>query len=382
MPDTKKKKAGYLDSTYQVKKALKTPDTKMGLEFVGFRNVKPATFEVTYNGSQVLRDEEECYINKCIDDLQFTCNRQVKFVEVERGGWVHNIYVFKIHLNKIIDKNKRKPNGKLFRIEDVYSAFAYSLGKEWTLMYILYREYINGVIPEPEKLGIEVKDNSMYIDNKHIYDIWKYEEGVYTTFHGGNTSYGRTCFNAIFDLLIPEHDLVLLILNKIQEATTAYFKQNGAEHVTCKKAIIAASYDRGDAILMQLHNSKIKYEDFFGGDHRVNNQRIEVRHRLNVEYRSAWFFLNEYTLQRMIARNEPDYTVINLTTSGVGMQVGTEEYGKKPTINYILENSKRFKKQKIDKITSVKVNDKRVAIKDWNKKLNNNDVVYIKYKSI
>ena len=191
--------------------------------------------------------------------------------DYESGGFGFDIYFFTIYTNKVLDTSRYTPKGKLLRVENCSFSFEYDGGHAWALMYILIRE-----LQKKDNIlnlfKIEIRNDTLFIDNVEIAYIVKYIKEESYTLGGGGCTWHRTIFNATFDIFMSEDEIVKLICNKYKELTNYYFKGLGK----CDSVKIEYNFDHGSKILIKMSNN------------------------FEYEIRSNWYILNADNIQRFI----------------------------------------------------------------------------------
>ena len=240
-----------------IKKDLEHPNTLTGLRFRSFENEGIGILKVTYHG----HEEGGSYVYakevapKYVEDLQYSCNRIVKWTDHTSGDWFgSDTYHFDVLVNKIFDENKYKPVGDLLRVSNCYFAFEKDCGHDWALLYILHRALLDNSIPE--SVGIKIKKDKksgkdvIYFNNTKVAIIVEYEDETYHNFQGHGTSKNRTRFHATYDLLIPKifRDLYF---EKYKEIVNSYF---GDVDVKCMNVHIRHDWTYGDKIIIGFDN--------------------------------------------------------------------------------------------------------------------------------
>lgn len=231
------------------------------LRFIKISHIDSDKIEVSYRGHEVDGSyvPESSVVPEYIMDLQYSTNREVSFERRESGGFGFDIYHFKIYLKKIVDKDKYKPIGKLLRIKECSYAFIRECGHSWAYLNLLHTTEV------PESVGIKIKDNDIYIDNKPIAKIIEYEKKSGFMIHGHNTSKYRTKFNATYDLLIPEIELKDIFFIKGKEIINTYLDEFNSKLV-CIDFYLSYIGDYG-VVLIVCFNDKSK--NFSTGNHWV-----------------------------------------------------------------------------------------------------------------
>ena len=206
----------------EIIKSLKNPFTKSSLRFRKIHHIDNKIIKVSYFGHKVGGSyvSENSVTPIYIRDLQYSTNRVVEFENKNSRGFYSDVYYFVIYITKVVDKNKYEPTGTLLRIKDCYFAFISECGYSWAFLNLLHTN-INNI---PKNIGIEIKNNNIFIDNKLIAKIVEYEEKTNHHFSGHNTNYNRTRFNATYDLLISDNELQNLFFKKYSEIINFYLK--------------------------------------------------------------------------------------------------------------------------------------------------------------
>ena len=204
--------------------SLKNPLTKSSLRFRKIHHIDNKTIKVSYFGHEIGGSyvSESSVTPTYIRDLEYSTNREVNFENINsgEGGFGSDVYYFTIYIGKVVNKNKYEPIGTLLRIKDCYFAFISECGYSWAFLNLLHTN-INNI---PKNIGIEIKNNNMFIDNKLIAKIVEYEEKTNHHFYGHNTGCSRTRFSATYDLLFSDNELQNLFFKKYLEIINFYLK--------------------------------------------------------------------------------------------------------------------------------------------------------------
>jgi len=256
---------------------LKKPNTISDLKFAKILSVDKTKIKVAYLG----HEEGGSYVYgkwvapQYVLDLEWTLNRKVVWLEDESIGraakledmwhWGSDVYVFNIFYNKIVDKKKYVPEGKLYRI-DAHRAFARDCGHEWCLLMILHQFIMR---TEKGYADLLLEKGLITFRGERIARVVEYVEPRSYTSHGHNVSHGRTHWKATYEYLDKEkivshkvHAIMETILNTHLKAMNA--------KVTCEDVHEKTMPNTGDKLHFVFSTGKI----FVGGsDYRIPDKK-------------------------------------------------------------------------------------------------------------
>jgi hypothetical protein len=245
---------------------LKNLDTKTRLRYRRIESINKNEINVSFHGHEVGGSYVHDYevTPKYKEDIEYSTNRQAIWTGRSSGDFFgSDTYFFTIKPKIILDNNKYVPKGEILRVENCSFAFEYEGGHTWALLYIFTRELKrkDNIL---NKFNIKINNNMLSVDNKDIAYIVKYEVQESYTRSGGNVTYNRTIFNAIFDILIKKNEIEKILCDKYKEIVDYYFKDKGE----CKSVEITRTENCGDRITITMKN-KFKYD--IGSDWYVLN---------------------------------------------------------------------------------------------------------------
>jgi hypothetical protein len=215
-----------LDKIMEALKEL--PQTKTDLRFCQFKTITDSYIMVEYYGHEVggsyVHDWEVApnYEEK----LGVETNRVVTWTKGRRsGGFGADIYEFKVHLKKIIDKDieNREVTGKMFHIDGKY-AFRSCPGMTWSYMYGIAKKINDGDIVRG--LTRDTDGNIFYEDlDGNKTKMFKVHVEP-SERDASSTNSGRTWYKGTFELFLDETEMQKLYLE-------AYGRNN-----SCKARIV------------------------------------------------------------------------------------------------------------------------------------------------
>jgi hypothetical protein len=225
---------------------LKKINTLTDLSFKEITNISNDVIKVIFYGHEV----DGSYIHdyevtpKYIEDIEYTTNRKCVWTERKCGGFGTDLYLFDIHINNIVNKNKYVPKGKLLRVANSHLAFRSSGDTDWAIISILYDGVLNNK-QELKNVGVEVKRKCLYIDNEKIAHIVEYEKPKYIN--------NRQMFNESYDLLIEHRDLTNNFLKKYEELINNNLRKIGYDEI-CNYSHFSSTQHCGTVIKSVFNN--------------------------------------------------------------------------------------------------------------------------------
>ncbi len=311
---------------------LKHPNTLTRLRFKQIESETDHILTVSYYGHEV----GGSYVNdtevapKYVEDLEYSTNRRVEWTGRSCGGFGSDLYFFKVHINDVINPNPYIPTGEILRVANSYFCFESEGGREWGLVYISHKAILKN---EVSGGLMSIRDNTIYFGDIAIARIVEYEPEKRVHYNIHTTSYNRTRFHAIYDLLISKRELDEIFFNTLKQIVNSLLSDKG---ITCENAYVQYVNDYSDKIEIALST----------GQH--------------ISIGPNWNIFNSDDAKRV----STDYTNVHVSFLTKWIPNNREHFiGFKtpPTINELL---KGCKEPYVIKINGERVSDKTTLVKN------------------
>jgi hypothetical protein len=182
---------------------LKNIHSNNSLNFYKITSNKKNKIQFQCQASDCNRDDESSYTRRLINDIEWTTNRKANFLKR-----YNRVFDFEIIVDDIKDKKRKPPKGKILRFEAETNSYS-NVPLSWLVLYILHNN------EKLKKYGVNVKKNSIYIDDVEVAKIIKYKPE-----YDRNNNYKDVC--AIYDLLVDDvgtlfNEKIIKIVNDLLE---------------------------------------------------------------------------------------------------------------------------------------------------------------------